>query len=55
VHAQLRGIGVHHVQVKGAYRQSIEYMFRKKQLSVVFATSTLAQVWCGVVSCCCNP
>ena len=43
-HALLRGIGVHHVQIKGSYRQSVEFLFRKKQLSVVFATSTLAQV-----------
>ncbi len=43
-HALLRGIGVHHVQIKGFYRQSVEFLFRKKQLSVVFATSTLAQV-----------
>ena len=43
-HALLRGIGVHHVQIKGQYRLSVEFLFRKKQLSVVFATSTLAQV-----------
>ena len=43
-HALLRGIGVHHVQISASYRQSVEYLFRKKQLSVVFATSTLAQV-----------
>jgi superfamily II RNA helicase len=43
VHALLRGIGVHFTGISGYYRQAVEILFRKKQLSVVIATSTLAQ------------
>jgi hypothetical protein len=48
IHALLRGIGVHHGQLHSTYRNAVEFMFRKGQLAIVFATSTLAQV-----SCCC--
>jgi superfamily II RNA helicase len=47
VHALLRGIGVHFADIAGNYRQAVEILFRKKQLSVVIATSTLAQVRSG--------
>ena len=43
-HALMRGIGVHNVVSMGAYRNAVECLFRQKMLSVVFCTSTLAQV-----------
>jgi superfamily II RNA helicase len=43
LHALMRGIGVHHNDISSGLRNTVEVMFRKKQLCIVFAISTLAQ------------
>ena len=42
VSALNRGIGVHHAGLSRNYRLSVEKLFRRKKLGVVFATTTLA-------------
>jgi superfamily II RNA helicase len=37
-----RGIGVHHANYHTKFRNSVEYLFRKRHLQIVFATKTLA-------------
>lgn len=37
-----RGIGVHHAQYHTKFRSSVEFLFRKRHLQVVFATETLS-------------
>lgn len=42
VEALRRGIGVHHAGMNRKYRQTVEVLFRKGFITVVFATGTLA-------------
>jgi superfamily II RNA helicase len=37
-----RGIGVHHANFHNKFRSSVEYLFRKRHLQIVFATETLS-------------
>ena len=37
-----RGVGVHHANFHNKFRSSVEYLFRKRHLQVVFATETLS-------------
>jgi superfamily II RNA helicase len=37
-----RGIGVHHANYHTKFRQTVEYLFRRRHLQIVFATETLA-------------
>ena len=41
--ALLRGVACHHPALKIEYRRAVEYFFRMKRLSLVFATDTLGQ------------
>lgn len=41
--ALLRGVAVHHLAMPIAYRRAVEYFFRMKRLSLIFATDTLGQ------------
>ncbi|ROW17017.1 hypothetical protein VPNG_01433 [Cytospora leucostoma] len=42
IEALRRGIGIHHAGMNRKYRQTVEMLFRKGFLTVVFATGTLA-------------
>ena len=42
-HALMRGIACHHSAAGNKYRTGVEVLFRRRNLQVVFATSTLAQ------------
>ena len=42
IEAWNRGIGVHHSNYHTKYRSATEYLFRKQQVQIVFATETLA-------------
>ena len=37
-----RGIGVHHANFHSKFRSSVECLFRKRHLQIVFATETLS-------------
>jgi replicative superfamily II helicase len=37
-----RGIGVHHASFHTKFRSSVESLFRKRHLQIVFATETLS-------------